>query len=161
MELEQARSRLLDKKKARVFLYHPDEDPLMVYEREEREWLNKGWFDSPAKFMDMKKESKKHGIPQKEVEKAFDDVKRDINEKINIHSMNATELADFLNRKSDGGKYDRRQGKKFLLEMAEAVVEGETVINVDDMEEAPVEGEYSDKEIVGDNSIEDNSESVH
>lgn len=124
----------------------------MVYGNEMAEWKLKGWAESPADFIDMKKHAEEIGLPQTKVEDAYASVKRDVNEKINIHTMNATELADFCTRKSDGKNYNRRLGKAALLEVAERIVQGEIIVGVDDMDDIEV--------VEDDDSVEDNPAGV-
>ncbi len=137
----------MDMERARVFVYHQDHDPKMVYSEESQEWYDKGWVDSPAKFKDILKNfdiDAKDQVAVHAIGEAIQGVVESANDSLNLDRMKAGELSKYLN-KNYGMQTTHRQGKKYLLELAKGKLEGSPLIDLGET----VIGE-------DDNSIEDN-----
>lgn len=149
MDVVKLRQRSLDKNKARAFVYHPDEKPLMVYEAEKLQMYDAGWFDSPAKFPGIEKEfkglAKELGTDTKDpkfvegVKKTVDKVAKDTNDELNLKLKSAKELKKYTKKHFPEAKFAKNATKKQMLELIEEeqnkepVVHDDTIIIGDDV----------------------------
>ena len=91
---------MLDKTRARAYIYHATEEPKIVYLEDEQEWYDKGWADSPAAFFDMKS----HGLdPENKmlVQKTGEDlagIKDAVNGALNLAHMTKRELTEYAEK---------------------------------------------------------------
>jgi len=88
----------MDMSKPRAFVYHPDEEPKMVYIEDKQKWLDQGWFDTPAKFKGVLKTFEvdpedKAGVQA--VGEMIDGVVQATNGALNLDIMTKDELNDY------------------------------------------------------------------
>jgi hypothetical protein len=157
MDIVKLRTRSLDKKKARVFVYHPDEKPLMVYEGEKLSMYDAGWFDSPAKFPGVEEQfeglAKELGTTTKDkkfvkgVKKTLDRVAEETNEELNLKSKTAKELKAYADKYMPDMKYKKNAGAKKMLDLIENYKVDDDIIVIGADEDDPEVQEIINKEI--------------
>ncbi len=149
-----------DKKRARKFLYHATEKPIIIYIEDAKDWYPKGWQNTPAAFFDMKK----HGVPadkMPELHKEIEEIKDLTNDDLNLEAMSAKQLKAFAKKYLPGLEYGKNANKKQMLDLivkARAAAEKETEEFLEDDLEASDTEETETSENAGDddNSTEDN-----
>ncbi len=90
-------------KESRTWIYHKTEEPRIVYEHQAQEYYDKGWADSPARFLKLKD----HGIDPtdpiqvQQIGEAIEGVKDAVNGALNFEDMTKRELVTYAKKHFD------------------------------------------------------------
>lgn len=108
----------MDKSKPRIFVYHADYEPKILYVGQEEEYYKMGWFDSPAKckgFLKKVNVDPENAMEVQVIAEATKEVAEDANKELNLELMSVRELKAYA-RKHDV-EYHKNATKKKMLDL--------------------------------------------
>lgn len=110
-------------KEPKTWIYHKTEAPKIVYEHEAQKYYDKGWADSPAKFLKLEEQGidPDDPIQVQQIGEAIEGVKKSLNGALNLDDMTKKELVNYA-EEHYGAALDRKDYKSTLIKEVQTLI---------------------------------------
>lgn len=110
-------------KKSRTWIYHKTEEPKIVYQHQAQDYFDKGWADSPARFVKLKDVGidETDPIQVQQFGESMEGVKNAVNDALNLDDMTKRELVNYAKEHFDTD-LDKRDYKSTLIKTVRGLI---------------------------------------
>ena len=110
-------------KQSKTWIYHETEEPRIIYEHQTKQYYDKGWADSPAKFVKLSKVDidPDNEIMVQQFGESMEGVKNAVNAALNLDDMTKRELVNYAKEHFDTD-LDKRDYKSVLIKAVRGLI---------------------------------------